>query len=153
MPQASTGKAGIGVLLQVSDGEVSPTWATVANVTQLSAGGTTVNVLDATHLDSPDFYSEKIPGLKTADDWTFTVQWDPTDVTLDQTTGLGAFLEDRTLETFRLNAFQLGITTAIECDAYVTTLGNIEVSPDGIMTRPGTLSVVGKPREVTVSSI
>lgn len=153
MGVASTAKSGIGVLLQVSDGASPAVWATVANVTQLSGGGTSVTVLDSTHLDSPDFYSEKLPGLKSADDWSFTVQWDPTDATLDQTTGLGKYVEDRSLETFRINAFQLGITTAIECDAYVTQLGNIEISPDGIMTRSVTLSVVGKPREVTVASI
>jgi hypothetical protein len=154
MPQASTGKTGIGVLLQVSDGaEPTPTWATVANVTNLSGGGVSLNMVDATHLDSPDFFSEMIPGLKSAVAWSGTIQWDADDPTLDDTTGMEKFIDDRSLETFRLNPYQLGITTSIEVDAYVSELGNIEVTPEGIMTRSFTLTPRGKPRRVTVSSI
>ncbi|MER9768871.1 hypothetical protein NKJ09_22725 [Mesorhizobium sp. M0189] len=150
---ASTGKTGIGALLQVGDGESPMVFATVANVTQLSIGGVTLNMVDSTHLNSPDFYMEQKPGLKKAVDWTGTIQWDPTDPTTGSATGLTKFLEDRSLETFRFNAFQLGITTALEVDANVSSLGNIEVSPEGLMTRPFTLSPSGKVREVTVSSI
>lgn len=154
MPQASTGKTGIGVLLQVSDGGTpTPTWATVANVTNLAGGGVSLNMVDSTHLDSPDFYTEMTPGLKTGQPWTGTVQWDPDDPTLDDTTGLEKFIEDRTLETFRINPYQLGITTSIEVDAYVSELGNIEITPEGLMTRSLTLTPKGKPRRVTVSSI
>src|SRR3546814_3460259 len=88
MPQKSTGKAGIGVTLQRGDGSSPEVYATMANVTQISAGGVTVNMIDATHLDSPDFYAEFIPGLKTADEWTATIQWDPSDPTQNGTTGL-----------------------------------------------------------------
>lgn len=150
---ASTGKTGIGALLQVSDGQSPETWATVANVTNLSVGGATLNMVDATHLNSPDYYMEQIPGLKTSAPWTGTVQWDPTDATLGAATGMAKYLEDRTLETFRLNAFQIGITTALVCDAYVSELGNIEVSPEGIMSRSFTLTPTGKVRETIVASI
>lgn len=148
---ASTGKAGLGVTLQVSDGASPAVWSTVGNVTTVSAGGVTVNVLDATHLASPNGYAEKLPGLKTASDWTGTVQFDSEDATLDSTTGLRKFLEDRSLETFRINANAVFTGFGIEVDAYVTELGNIEIAPDAIMTQTFTLSVVGKPREVTIS--
>lgn len=148
---ASTGKAGIGALLQVSDGASPAVWSTVGNVTQLSAGGVSVNVIDSTHLASPDFYRERIPGLKTAEDWTGTVQFDPEDATLDSTTGLRKFLEDRSLETFRINMTALFTGFGIEVDAYVTTLGNLEVTPEGLVTQPFTLTVKGAPREVTIS--
>lgn len=147
---ASTGKTGIGVLLQVSDGESPPVWATVANVTQLNAGGATLNMVDATHLNSPNFYMEQIPGLKKSADWTGTVQWDPTDPTLGSATGMAKFLEDRSLETFRLNAAALGIALILEVDAYVSELGNVSVTPEGLMTRTFTLAPTGKVRETTL---
>jgi hypothetical protein len=146
----SSGKTGIGVLLQVADGQSPATWATVANVTQLSVGGATLNLIDATHLNSPDYYMERIPGLKTSADWTGTVQWDPTDATLSAISGLSKFLEDRSLQMFRLNPTAIGISTILECDAYVAELGNIEVSPEGIMTRSFTLSPTGKVRETSL---
>lgn len=148
---ASTGKTGIGALLKVSDGASPAVYATVANVTQLSVGGTSLNMVDATHLASPNYYREQIPGLKSAQDWTGTIQWDPTDATLGSTSGMAKFLEDRTLETFRFDASGIGITTGLEVDAYVSELGNVEVSPEGIMTRSFTLSVTGKVREVDLS--
>lgn len=147
----STGKTGIGVLLQVSDGESPETWATVANVTQLSVGGATLNLVDATHLNSPDFFSERKPGLKQSSDWTGTIQWDPTDPTIGAATGLASFLENRTRETFRLNALGVGISTGLLCDAYVSELGNIEVTPEGLMTRSFTLAPDGKVVEVTIT--
>ena len=149
--KASTAKAGIGVLLQVSDGASPATWATVGNVTTLSAGGVSIATVDATHLASPDMYTEMLPGLKTSAPWTGTVGFDPNDATLDGTTGLKKFAEDRSLETFRLNFTNLGLTFGLEADAYVTELGNIEASPQNLMTQSFTLTPVGKVREVTIS--
>lgn len=147
----STGKAGIGMTLQVASDTSPVTWATVGNVTQLSAGGVTVNVQDTTHLGSPDMYRERVPGLKTAEDWTGTVQFDPEDPTLDSSTGMRKFLEDRTLETFRVNMDAVFTGFGIEVDAYVTTLGNIEITPEGLATQSFTLTVKGKPREVSIA--
>lgn len=151
MAQPSTGKAGIGIILQVSDGASPAVWATVGNVTNLEAGGASTNVLDATHLDSPDFYSEKLPGLKTSSDWTGTIQFDPEDPTLDSSTGLRKFFEDRSLETFRINFDAVFTGFGLEADSYVTELGNISIAPDGIVTQTFTLSVVGKVREVVIA--
>ena len=151
MGQESSGRAGIGVLLQVSDGASPPTWATVANVLTVSAGGITINMLDSTHLDSPDYYTEMSPGLKTSSPWTGQVQFDPEDPTLNSTTGLKKFAEDRSLETFRLNFTQLGLTFGLEVDAYASGIENIEVSPQALMTQSFTLTPKGKVREVTIS--
>lgn len=148
MSQASTGKTGIGVVLQRGNGASPQVFATVANATNLSAGGVSVNMVDATHLDSPNFYAEFLPGLKTADDWTFTLQWDPSDPTQNGTTGLRKQLEDRTIATFRVNTAAIGIVSSLECDAYVSQLGNIEISPEAVMTQSCTLKVSGKPREI-----
>lgn len=149
--KAATSRAGIGVLLQVSDGSSPATWATVGNVSQLSAGGVTINTIDQTHLASPDMYTEMTPGLKTSQPWTGTVGWDSDDPTQDSSTGLKKFAEDRSLETFRLNFGNLGTTFGLEVDAYVTELGNIEFSPEGLMTQSFTLTPRGAVREVTIS--
>lgn len=149
---ATTGKIGIGARLQLGDGTSPEVFATVANVVNMEIGGKSLNMVDATHVNSPDFYQEWLPGLKNPAPWTGTVQWDPTDATLDDTTGLDKKLEDRTLVTMRANFFQLGIVDAIEADGYVSELGNVSVAADQIMTRSFTFTATGKPRLVTVAA-
>lgn len=148
MSTKSTGKAGIGVILQRGDGASPEVFATIANVTQISAGGVTVNMIDATHLDSPNFYSEFIPGLKTADEWTATIQWDPSDPTQDGTTGLRKQLEDRTSANFRMNTAAISLSESLYAECYVSQLGNIEITPEGIMTQALTLRPTGAPYTV-----
>lgn len=149
MGTATTGKAGIGVVLKMGDGASPEVFTTVANCTNLSAGGVTLNMIDATHLDSPDFYQEFLPGLKAADEWTFTLQWDPSNPTHSGTTGLRAKLEARTLVTFRVDTDAIGMTKSLEADAYVSQLGNVEITPEAIMTQSCTIRPSGKIREVT----
>ncbi|NEI70956.1 hypothetical protein GR212_15335 [Rhizobium lusitanum] len=148
MSQKSTGKAGIGVTMQVGDGASPEVFTTVANVTTMSVGGVTLNTIDATHLNSPNFYQEFIAGLKSADEWTFTMQWDPTDPTQSGTTGLRAKLEARELVTFRINTQAIGLPISLEADAFVSQLGNIDISPEAIMTQQCTIRPSGAPREV-----
>ncbi|WPE19962.1 phage tail tube protein [Shinella zoogloeoides] len=145
MSQKSTGKAGIGVTLQRGDGASPEVFATMANVTQISAGGVTVNMISATHLDSPNFYAEFIPGLKTADEWTATMQWDPSDPTQNGTTGLRKQMEDRTSATFRMNTAAIGLAESLYAECYVQQIGNIEITPEGIMTQPVTFRPTGAP--------
>jgi len=149
MSAATTGKTGIGVLLKMGDGESPEVMTTVANVTQMSVGGVTVNMADATHLDSPNFYTEFLPALKTAEEWTLTLQWDPTHATHDATTGLRKKMEDRTLTTFQVDPGAIGLATGFEADCYVSNLGNVDVSPQEVMTQSCTLRPSGKPREQT----
>jgi hypothetical protein len=146
----TTGKAGIGVLLKISDMDSPPTFATVANVTNLEAGGRTLNTIDATHLASPDYYQEFIAGLKSAQQWTATIQWDPSDASLDDSTGLGKSLEDRSDITLRIDFSGVGISKALEATGLVAELGNISVSPEAIMTQNFTFQPSGKPVFVTL---
>lgn len=146
MGTVTTGKAGIGVLLKVSNGATpTPVFSTISNVTTLSAGGKTLNMIDATHLDSPDFYQEFIAGLKASDEWTLTIQWNPSDT---QQNLLDDLLENRVLRTFIVDTDPIGLPTSIEADCYVSNLGNIEISPEAIMTRSATLRPSGKVRAV-----
>lgn len=150
MPVASTGKAGIGVVFKMGDSGSPATFTTIANVTQISAGGVTLNTIDATHLDSPNFYQEFIAGLKSAEEWTFTLQFNPAEATHAGTTGLRAVLEAREYRLFQLNPSAIGMTVGIECRALVSRLGNIEVSPENIMTQACTLRPTGGPYEIVV---
>jgi len=145
MGTKSTGRAGIGTQLQVGDGASPEVFATIANVTQISAGGVTVNMIDATHLDSPDFYAEFIPGLKTADEWTATLQYDPSNATHNGSTGLRKQMEDRTAAVYRINTSAIGMSESIYAECYVSQLGNAEFSPEGIITQSLTLKPTGKP--------
>lgn len=149
MSAASSGRTGIGVQLKYSDGGSPATFVTVANVTQLSAGGITLNTADATQLDSPNFYMENLPTLKKAEEWTFTLQWNPSEVSHAGTSGLRYVLEQRALRQFQMNTSALGMTLGIEIYGYVTSLGNIEVTPDGIMTQSCTITPSGPAYEIT----
>lgn len=147
----SSGRSGIGVALQISDMDSPPNWATVANVTNLEAGGRTLNTIDATHLASPDYYQEFIAGLKSSQAWSGTIQWDPSDKSLDDSTGLGYYLESREEITLRINFAGVGINSALEADGLVTELGNITISPEAIMTQSFGFQPSGKPRFVSIS--
>lgn len=146
----STGKAGIGVVLQLSDNDSPPTFATVGNVVNLSVGGRTLNTIDATHLASPDFYQEFIAGLKSSQAWTGTVQWDSDDPTLDDQTGLASRLENRELTTLRVDFSGIGVNKAMEADGYVTELGNIEIAAESIMTQSFGFQPSGRVRMITL---
>lgn len=146
----STGKAGIGVALQLSDDESPPSFATVANVTNLEAGGRTLNTIDATHLASPDYYQEFIAGLKSAQAWTGTIQWDPEDPSLDDQTGLAARLEARRETTLRINFSGIGEDLALEADGFVTELGNMTISPEAIITQTFGFQPTGAPRFIAL---
>lgn len=146
----STGLAGIGVLLRVSDMDSPPTFATVANVTNLEAGGRTLNTIDATHLASPDYYQEFIAGLKSSQAWSGTIQWSQ-DPSFDDSTGLGSYLESREEITLQVDFSGVGVNQALEADGLVTELGNITISPEAIMTQSFGFQPSGKPRWVAVT--
>lgn len=150
MSQVTTGKTGLGVVLQMGDGASPEVFANVANVVSMEVGGVSLELVDATHLDSPDFYREWLPSLKTAQAWSLTLQWDPSHATHDGTTGLRKKAEDRLLTTFKVDPSAIGLVDGIEVDAYVTELGNISMTADGIMTQTCTLQPTGKPREIAV---
>lgn len=149
----TTGKTGAGVFLELLDTDSPPSFATVANVTNIEAGGRTLETVDATHLASPDKYREFLSTLKTADDWTATVQWDPNDPTLDNTTGLGSRLESGEETTLRVNfsALGTGYDLGLEADGFVTNLGSITIGVDTLMTQPFTFKPTGAPRIVTIT--
>ena len=149
---ATSGKTGIGVLLKLGDGASPEVFATVANVTQLNAGGVSLGTVEATHLNSPNYYEEFLATMKTSDTWTFTLQWDPTNATHDGTTGLRKKLEDRTLCNMQVNPYAIGLAKGLSASGYVTQMGNISITPTGVMTQECQFRPTGKVLEETFTS-
>lgn len=148
MSSVTQGKAGIGVLLQLG-GTASPTvYTTISGVTELQAGGVSLNMIDATHLDSPNYYQEFIPGLKSADEVTLTLQYSLDDTVHQQ---LRDILEDREIRKWKVDTTAIGATVSLTFSAYISQLGNVTIQPDQIMTQSVTLRPSGAYTTVTNS--
>lgn len=60
----------------------------IAEVVEIGGPGMEIEVLDATHLRSPNFWREKIGGVKDGGEISLTVNYIPGDVSHDASTGL-----------------------------------------------------------------
>lgn len=60
---ATQGQTGFGTLFQIGDGAGPEVFTTVAEVVNITAPDSTLSTVDATHMESPDRFSEKIPAL------------------------------------------------------------------------------------------
>lgn len=149
---ATTGRTGIGALLKLGD-NLSPTaFATVANVVSIEAGGFNLELVDATHLGSPNYLREWLPSLRSAQAWNMTIQWDPTHATHDATTGLKAKQDGRLLTDLRVNLFQTGLARELRAQGYISELGNASMTIDGIMTQSFVFQPTGLVALATVAS-
>jgi len=81
---------------------VAETYATVAEVKDIRGPEIKLDVIDVTNQSSPGGYEEIIPSIRRSGNLTFDVNFNPTDPTLDQTTGLLAAIHDRVRRNFRL---------------------------------------------------
>lgn len=149
---ASTGRIGVGVLLKLGDGASPEVFATLANVTELNAGGITVNMEDATHLASPNFYAELIPALKESEEWTFTLQWDPTSATLDSSTGVRSFIEGRTQVNLQVDPSAIGLDLGFQAAGWFSQMGNVSITPREIMTQQCSYRPTGQVAEFDFSA-
>jgi hypothetical protein len=97
--------SGPGFLLQVGDGG-SPTevFTTIAEVKDIRGPEVKRDVIDVTNQSSPNGFEEVIPSIRRTGNVTFDVNFNPTDPTLDQTTGLLADINSTspTPRNFRL---------------------------------------------------
>lgn len=148
---ATTGKTGLGTVLKLGDG-ATPTeaFATVANVVSISGGGFTLELVDATHLGSPNYLREWLPSLRSAQAWNMTVQYDPTHATHDASTGFKAAQDNRRLTNVKIDMSGAGFAKSLDASGYFTEVGNIEYSVDGIMTQTVTYQPTG---DVTLSDV
>lgn len=146
---ATTGKTGIGTTLELGDGESPEGFAIVANVVSIEGGGFTLELVDATHLASPNQLREWLPSLRTAEAWNMTIQYAPTDATHNASTGLRSKLDNRSFTTMRIDMSGTGFALGLQGQGYVTNLGNVSITVDGIMTQTLTFQPTGNVVEYT----
>lgn len=65
--------------LKLGNGASPETFQAVANVKSIQPGAITAEVIDVTHLRSPEFHREKIAGLRDTGPFSCVVTWEPTD--------------------------------------------------------------------------
>lgn len=70
---------GYGVQMLVGQGGASPeAYAAVADVESITPGDMTTNVIEKTHLRSPEAHREKLAGLRDSGPFALTGNWRPT---------------------------------------------------------------------------
>jgi hypothetical protein len=138
----NTGKGAQGVVIKMSDGAGTPVFTTVANVMGMTSSGQTMEMIDATHLDSTDGFREYLPSFKDGGTYDLQIAWDPTNATLNATTGLKAAYDDKALTDFKIDCTGAGVALVISFSAYVSNLG-FAASVGQILTRPVQLRVSG----------
>jgi hypothetical protein len=80
--------SGPGFLLQVGDGGGPEAFTTIAEVKDIRGPEIKRDVIDVTNQSSPGGFEEIIPSIRRTGNLTFACNFNPTDPTLDQTTGL-----------------------------------------------------------------
>jgi hypothetical protein len=69
---------GYGTQWLIGDGASPETFTAVAQVTKITPGDMTTDVIDKTHLRSPEAHREKKAGLRDSGAFTMECLWDPT---------------------------------------------------------------------------
>jgi predicted secreted protein len=130
-----------GTLLQIGDGGGTEVFTTIAKIKDIS--GPTLN--RGTHDASTQTtdWSEVVPGLKKGGQFTFDVNFIPTDTTHDHQTGLIKDFIDGTKRNFRIIWPDAGNTI----DQYAAYVVNFEPDApvDGLLTASVTLEITGDP--------
>jgi len=132
-----------GTLLKIGDGESSETFTTIAEVTNISGPGLSLDTIDVTSHSSTDGWREYIAGLLEAGEITFDINFIPTDVTQNHTAGLLGDLANKTKRNFELVFPDAGATTW-SLAAFVTSFEPTEAIDDKL-TASVTLKLAGKP--------
>jgi len=143
---ATTGISSFGTLLKVGDGQTTETFATVAEVHDISGPGIKLDLIEATHHESPDATREFLPGLKDLSEVTFEIAFVPTNATHSLTTGFLKDWKDRTKRNYQLVFPDTGPTTWA-FSGYVTGF-NVKAPVDGLLTADVTIRLTGALTEV-----
>ncbi len=110
----SNAHPGPGFLLQV---DVSGTYTTIAEVKDITGPSTTVDVADVTNQSSPNNFEEIVATLKRGGTVGFDVNFLPEDATQDSTTGLLAYLNDRSVQAWQI--LIPGTSLSVQFSGYV----------------------------------
>lgn len=135
---------GFGTLLQIGDGG-TPTEAftTIAEVTNISGPGLSMDTIDITYHGATGAWRQFIAGLKDAGEVTFSINFMPASTTHSYTAGLLNDYNNRTQRNFRLQFTDAGPTQWI----LPCLITNFEPGEpiDNQVTADVTLKVVGAP--------
>jgi predicted secreted protein len=129
-----------GTLLQIGDGEVTETFATIAELTDISGPSLEADELDVTSHDSPSGYREFIQGLKDAGEVSIEGNFLPTNTT--QNDVLSDY-QSGVVRNFQL-VFPDTATTTWEFSAIVTAFEPTAPVED-VLTFSATLKITGEP--------
>lgn len=142
----TSARLGYGTLLQAgnsTDG-ASTSYTTIAEVRDISLPQRSLELLDATHQESPDGYQEYVPGLKDGGEVSFEVNWLP-----DATTqaNLVTDFENRTRRDFKI----IESNTAASYWTFTAYVSKIapEAPVQGVARASFTLRISGKPTLTT----
>lgn len=139
----STAKIGLGAALLMGDGGSPEAFAIIANVVNIDGPSEQMEVVDVTHLQSTGGFREKIPHLKDGGEVSFTLHFNPTEATHDDSTGLKAKFDARTLTNFKVDLTdQFASDNIISFAGYVTGLG-LAVAVDNVIEQQATITVTG----------
>ncbi len=132
-----------GTLLKIGNGGTPETFATIAEITDISGPKMSLDTIDTTSHDSVDGWKEYIGGLLSAGDVTFDVNFSPTNATHGYTSGLIRDMVQRIKRSFQL-VFPNPEHTTWSFTALVT--GFDPKSPvEDALTASITLTITGKP--------
>jgi hypothetical protein len=84
------------------NGDLAGTYRSVAYITHIKGPGLTLSLADATAHDSPNGWREKIATILEAGVVTFTIAYDPAEVTVKYVNGLLGKMVAKTLEGFKV---------------------------------------------------
>lgn len=135
--------AAYGTLLKMGDGGGPEVFTTVAEVTDISGPGLSLDTVDVTSHDSTDAWREFIATLKDAGEVTFDINYVPTNATHGATTGLLKALDMRTKKNWRLVFPDTGATTW-NFSGFVTGFEPGEPVDDAL-TASVTIKLTGEP--------
>jgi len=105
------GVAGYGTQLQIGDGGGPEVFTTIAEITNISGPGLSMDTADMTHHQSPGAWEEHVGTILRSGEVTFDLNYIPTHATHNASTGLINDMENRTLRNFKLIFPNAGATT------------------------------------------
>jgi hypothetical protein len=137
----SSGIAAFGTLIKIGDGNASESFATIAEVTNITGPAGKTNTTDITNHSSTNATKEIVPTTIDPGTWTLEVNLIPTAITQGYTYGLIRDWQARNKRNFQLVWPNIG-NTQITFTAYVT--GFDQKAPvDGKLAATFKLDVTG----------
>jgi len=136
MGTTSQAMIGLGTLIKYDQGEGS--FVDIAEVHSISGPNITAEIIDCTHMDSPNGYEELLPGIKTGGEVTIEVGYIPDNTTHQ---ALKTKMDNRELTDFKI-VFPNTAETEMTFSAYITGL-SIDVSVKELLGGTFTLRISG----------